>query len=289
MSPRCGLLVPSLLITLSGCNRAPPAPTPESTSPSLIEKEIGDGIKKGFEELGEQMKRLDRELEERAVSFLIQDVRDEQHKSTLFAKVQRLEDAQTKSNSVSSGGNYADRGCYFRISPISDIEAAAAKIDFGKVLAVDPVARVIVVNASASSAPRPPEGWPGPDAVEQFIVRTVVTRFAREGADEARKYGRDKVVVICMPNAASAALIKKLETLAPISTSHGYPGTFGPNQTDYVLSTMAPVAKFSDVVKALEGTPNLAVDEEKRIIIVDVPALKPRPARAKDHASAPPK
>jgi len=187
----------------------------------LIEKDIGDGIKKGFEELGEQMKRVDRELEERAVSFLIQDVRDEQHKSTLFAKVQRLEDAQTKSNSVPCGGNYADRGCYFRISPISDIEVAAA--------------------------------------------------------------------VICMPNAASAALIKKLEPLAPISTSHGYPGTFGPHQTDYVLSTMAPVAKFSDVVKALEGTPNLAVDEEKRIIIVDVPALKPRPARAKDHASAPPK
>lgn len=292
MSTRPVLLVPLLVLVLLGCNQAPPAPTgptPETARTNLTQKEIDDDAKRGFDGLGEQMKRAERELEERAVSFLIKGVSDEQHKSVLFSKVQRLMDVQAKSNSVSSGGSYADGGSYFRISPISDIDVAAARIDFGNVLAVDPVARVIVVDALAPSAPRPEKGWPGAEAVEQFIIRAVVARFAREGADLAKTHGRDRVVVICMPNAASAALVKKLEPLAPISTSHGYPGTFGPQQTDYVLSTMAPVARFGDVVKALEGTPNLAVDEEKRIIIVDVPALKPRPASAKDQRATPPR
>ena len=66
---------------LAGCDQAPPTP------PSGV---IGDAIDKGFDELHKQIEAADKELELRAVSFLIDGVRDDEHSRELFSKVQSL-------------------------------------------------------------------------------------------------------------------------------------------------------------------------------------------------------
>jgi len=283
---------------LLGCNRTTPEAPPGAPAPVANKKEIDEAVKKGSGDIGKQIENAERALEELAISFLIDGVRDEKHNGELFHKVQGLRDTGAKNSSVNHGGAYGKDDRYFRISPISDIEAAAAKIDFGRVVAVDAVDRVIVLDASAKSAPRPGKGWPGAKAVDQYVIRKIATRFERPDPDLVKTFGRDKVVVVCVPSIVDLKLrvlqvnlpiIQKLEKLGPVSTSQGYPGTYGPQQHSYNISTLAPIAKLSDVVKALDGVANLAVDDERRVVIVDLLTLKPRPAKVKEQPSAPTK
>src|SRR5688572_20995408 len=113
MSTQRSLLVPLLGCVLLGCNRSSPAPPP-----AVVNKAVEEAVNKGFDELGKQFKAVDEDLKQKAVSFLIDGVRDNEHERELFSKVQHLEDTGTKSNSVLSGGSYYQNDIYFRISPI---------------------------------------------------------------------------------------------------------------------------------------------------------------------------
>lgn len=268
---------------LLGCNRAPPAPPP-----AVAKKAVEEAVNKGLDELGKQLDATNKDLEQKAVSFLIDGVRDHEHQRELFSKVQRLEDAGAKSNEVLSRGAYHQKDIYFRISPISDMEAAAAQIDFGLVLAVDPADRVMVVDASAKPAPRPEKGWPGAKAVDQYVLRKAKTWAAGWAyAPVVKKFGPEKVVVVAIRADQSAApIVKKLRTLVPdLSITDG--PDFGVRNTPFTIASVAPVEKLADVVKALDGQPILTVDEARRVVIVaDLAELKPPRAEAKEAAPA---
>jgi hypothetical protein len=96
-----------------------------------------------------------------------------------------------------------------------------------------------------------------------------------------KQFGRDKVVAVCIPFPGDEQLLKKLAALAQDTYAAEYfPGT-GPHQKIFMFYAVAPIAKVSDVVKALGDVQNLVVDEPRRVIILDLPSLRPRPAEAK--------
>jgi hypothetical protein len=270
---------------LLGCNRTPPAPQPPvaPTPPPVVNKEP---------EVAKDL--TDIQLEELTVWFLIDGVRDNENE--LRSKVTALKDAEPKGFASFGGGQYGRADRWFRMSPIKDLEATAAKIDFGLVLAVDPVDRVILMDASAKPAPRPEKGWPGSKVIDEYIQRMVAKRFENYDEGLVKKLGRDKVVTVLMPGEVNISIVKKLQALAPVETDQ-YPGFYGPQKTSranfpthyFVLCVVAPIEKVSDVVKALDGAPNLVVAEEQRVVIVDFPALKPRWAAAKAEKPAPSK
>lgn len=238
-----------------------------------------------------------KQIEERTVWFILHGVRDNKHDHELHMKVVALKDAEPKGYISFGGGNYGAADRCMRVSPIRDLEAAAAKVDFGLVLAVDPVDRVILVDLSAKPAPRPEKGWSGTKVIDEYIQRTVAKRFEDYDATLVKKHGKDKVVVVLLRgDGGTDSVVKKLQTLAPVE-KYQEPGFYGPQQTSlatlpthyFVLCVVAPIEKFSDVVKALDGVPNLAVDEERRVVIVDFPALKPRWEAAKEEKPAPSK
>ena len=293
MSMQHTLLVPLLGCLLLGCNGSRPAPPPAE-----LNKAVEEAVSRGFDEIGKQLDATDKDLKQKAVSFLIEGVRDNEHERELFSQVQRLEDAGTKSNSVSSGGGYYQKDIYFRISPISDMEAAAARIDFGLVLAVDPTDRVVLVDASAKLAPRPAQGWPGAKAIDDYVVRKTATwAVTQVGADLVKKFGTENVVVVHMPEEPRETpgvslspdkhpLVAKLRTLAPETLASNFPG-FGPKGKNFVTATVAPIQKLDDVVKALDGAEILAVDEQRRVILIgNLADLKPPRAEVKELAPA---
>jgi hypothetical protein len=286
VSKRCflpGLLLACLVL---GCNQRPPPSGPVARAPVVDEKPIAEIVKDETDDVTKQIDAAAAALEQQAVSFLIDGARDGQHANELFAKVHGLTDAGTKQPTAHARGGYGN-GMYFRISPISDIEAAAAKVDFGLVVAVDPVERIILMDASAKPAPRPPQGWPGTKAIDQYVVRKTALQFERYPKDLIKQFGRDKVVVVCLPFPGNQHTLKRLSTLAPDTYAAEYfPGS-GPQQTIFMFYAVAPVAKVSDVVKLLDDVGSLTVDEERRIIIVDLPSLRPRPPEAKEPRPVP--
>ena len=149
---RC-LLVPLLACLLLGCTRAKPITSEE------VHEAVEEGVHKAFDELDKQIEAANKELEEKAVAFLIDGVRDDKHSRELSSKVQGLKDAGTKSRFFDLQGNcYYRNDTYFRVSPLSDLAAAVQKIAFGLVVAVDPAERIVLVDASAKPAARPATG-----------------------------------------------------------------------------------------------------------------------------------
>ncbi|MBS0262630.1 MAG: hypothetical protein JSS02_11820 [Planctomycetes bacterium] len=264
-----------------------------------MEQAVEDAIGKGFDELGKQLEATDLALKQKAVSFLIDGVRDNEHERELFSKVQHLEDLGTKSNSVSSRGAYYQHDTFFQISPISDIEAAAAKIDFGLVLAVDLSDRVVFVDAAAKPAPRPANGWPDGKAIDEYILRKTSTWAATQvDASLVQKFGREKVVVVHFPEEPPETpglspspdqhrLVRTLRSLAPDTSASSFPG-FGPKGKNFVSATVAPIADVADVLKTLDNTTILAVDEQRRVILIGpVADLRPPTAAGQEQAPAP--
>jgi hypothetical protein len=233
-------------------------------------------------------------LNELNVSFLIDGVRDAEHERRLSAKVQALRDAGAASHNYGHKGAYYDADTFFEVSPVSDLEAAAAKVDFGRVLAVDPATRVLLIDAAAKPTPRPAEGWPGSEALDAYAVRKSAVFAAKQAYEErVKKFGREKVVVVCMPEQPGPAdahpIVVKLRGLAPETTATPFPG-FGPQQKNFTYATVAPIENMEDVVKVLAGEPILAVDKERRIVLVgDLAALKPLGPKAKTPPPVPPK
>jgi hypothetical protein len=276
----------------TGCSCSPtPAPPPTASN-----QEVEEAVAKSLEELGKQVEATDKDLKQKAVSFLIDGVRDNEHERELFTKVQQLEDAGAKSNSVLSGAGYYQKDNYFRISPISDIEAAAAKIDFGRVLALDPANRIILLDASAEPAPRPAQGWPGAKTLDEYVIRKTMSWAAMQAeAGLIKKFGREKVIVVYLPEAVQDTpgvspspekhpLILKLRELAPETLASTFPG-FGPQGKHFVVATVAPVEKLDDAVQALGGAALLGADEQQRVILVgDLADLKPPAAESKEPA-----
>lgn len=271
------LLVGGLLL---GCNRTDPTPAPPVavTPPGKVP-----------------------DLKQLAVWFMISGVRDNNHENELQKKIVALKDDE-EGRISQGGGNYGPADRCHSISPIKDLEAAAVKVDFGLVLAVDPVDRVILVDASAKSMPRPEKGWPGTKVIDEYILRAVAKRCKDWDIDLVEKLGPEKVVAVVMPGdgrtgdndmgGLNGSIIKKLNTLAPVKTRHN-PGFYGPRGSQgldyFVLCVVAPIEKFSDVVKVLDGVPDVAVDEERRVVIVGFSALKPGWTEVKEQKPAPSK
>lgn len=272
------LLLGGLLL---GCNRTGPAPA--VTPPEDIEKPTKKGV-------------AGRDLKQLAVWFMIRGVRDDNHDNELQKKVVALKDDE-EGRILQGGGNYGPADRCHCISPIKDLEAAALKVDFGLVLAVDPVDRVILVDASAKPMPRPEKGWPGTKVIDEYILRTVAKRCKDWDVELVEKFGHEKVVAVLMPGDGRTgadgghndSLFKKLQTLAPVKILHN-PNFYGPRGSQgldyFVLCVVGPIEKFSDVVKVLDGVPNVAVDEERRVVIVGFSALKPGWTEVKEQKPA---
>jgi hypothetical protein len=265
------------------------------------EKDIEKSTNKGVDDPKKQIEHTERELAQLQVSFLIDGVRDNKHSGELYAKVQGLKDASAKSMIVGARNGYGKPSgpsapqpdqC-IQISPISNMEAAAAKIDFGLVVAVDPVDRVILVDASAKPAPRPEKGWPGAKAIDQYVTRKIALFFdAKSFASEPLKqFGRDKLVIVCVSKEfQSAGVLDKLKSLAEVTATEyrDIEVDLCPRDDARVtLYTIAPIAKMSDVSKVLAGTENVGVDEELRFVLIGLDSAKPRKAKVKQ--PAPPK
>jgi hypothetical protein len=269
-----------LACLLAACNRKP---TP---SKAEISSAISNAMSAAMSEMGKQLAAADKEMDRKSVTILIDGVRDDAHHSELYAKVQHVEDSGTKNNRIATWGGYYQHDALIRISPVSDIQAAAEKIDFGLVLAVDETTRVILLDASAKPAARPPNGWPGAEAIKAHAVRKTLTYAAGQAFEPlVTQFGADKVVVVWMPEQKGASrdshpspddhpLVKKLRAIAPQTICHSL--DFGPKNAYFVSATIAPAPSFADVMKNLEGSPILASDEKSRVVIVgDVNDLIP--------------
>ncbi len=266
MSPNRFLVISLLAFGLLGCRRTPPPSVGGATnvvhSGPLI------------------------------VSFLIDDRRDVEDDvyawapADLVAKLAALADDEGGKDGVIVARQEINRGgqafAYPRVKVgIKDLEAAAAKIDFGRVVALDPANRIVVVDVSAKPVPRPAEGWPGAKAVEQYVIRKTAIFAARHAhADSVKKFGRDKVVVVFLPDQHGSALadspvLQKLRKIAPETMTTSIE-KFGPKYKGVTLATVAPVQDVGDVVTALEGTTVLSADKERRVVLLgDAADLKP--------------
>jgi len=277
VSKRWVVVTPLLACLGLGCNRGAPAPAP-ARPPPTAKKAAVEVIADDRDETTKRLDAAEAALEQLAVSFVIDGVRDAKHQNDLFAEVRGLKDAEAKNGLARAGAGYAKGDRYFRVSPISDIAATASKVDFGLVVAVDPVARVILIDASAKPAPPPEKGWPGAQAIDRYIARHTAAHFERVPRDLIKQFGRGKVVAVCLPFPGNDRVLKKLSALAPATYSAEYfPGS-GPHQKVFMFYPVAPIDSVSDVVKVLDEFKNLTVDEERRVIIVDLPSLRPRPA-----------
>ncbi|MBI3865631.1 MAG: hypothetical protein HY290_27475 [Planctomycetia bacterium] len=243
---------------------------------------------------GKISKELDaatQRLNANAVGFVIDGVRDDAHRRELSQKIQSLKDSDTGDSSFTSDGAYHQRDTYFRVSPIRDIEDAANRIDFGRVLSVDPKERTILVDAAAERSERPADGWPGSKAFEQYILQQV-RNAATPYQGLVDKFGRDKVVVIWAPEESMEEpglhpspdkhpMVTELRKFAPETLASS--SDFGPRHYYFVMITVAPVSDLADVVKKFEGISTLVIDEERRsIIVADLADLKPIGAKTSE-------
>jgi hypothetical protein len=278
MSMRLSLLVSVSL--LLGCSGSPPpvAPSP----PPVVARPNGLAPQPEG-----QTDFTDEDFQRLAVWFLLQSVRDEEQYYQLRAQASELKDAKPENTISLGGGYYNTHDSWIRLSPVSDVQAAAAKIDFGKVLAVDPAARVILIDPAAEPEPAPADGWPGSDVIDKYILAAVARKFEHVDAQPfAEKVGRDKLVVVLVPGPVeedSDPLVQKLRKVATTSTEKVYPGFYGarsilggnPGQAFFSLCVVGPIENVSDVAQALDGVPDVVVDEERRLIVVGCPDLKP--------------
>jgi hypothetical protein len=216
-------------------------------------------------------------LEERQVSFLVDGVRDEAHRNELAGKVQALRDPGTKSHEFGSSVGYADHDAFFEMSPISDLKTLPGKVGFGRVLAVDPALRIVLIDANDAGGLAIVLG--GGKEIDRYAINKS-TKFADKMAfpGSVTRHGRDKVVVVCLPQRPAPPegdpAVLKLRALAPETLET--PADFGPQQKGFTYVTVAPIDSVDKVVEALSGEPILAVSGDRRVVLVgDVADLKP--------------
>jgi hypothetical protein len=270
-----------VVLSLLGCSLAACSHKRElsSAEQAEIDNAISNGIAKAFVEMDKKME----EIQAKNVTFLVDGERDETHKREIFSKLQRLEDDEGRTNNnVWTGYGYMNQtDACIGVGPISDMQAAAAKIDFAQVLAVDEKARVILLDASAQPAARPPDGWPGADAIKAYAIRKTISYAPMQVVEETvKELGRDHVVVVWMPEQKGLSpddhpIVKQLRSIAPKTLCHVW--GYGPKNSGFVCATIAPAPNFGEIVKAVQGLPIIATDEKLRVILIgDVNDLLPQ-------------
>jgi hypothetical protein len=248
-----------LFSLVAGCNSSPPATVSKAIDP-----------------------------ESQAVSFLVDGMRAPDDQDRLARILTSLSGPGAE---CIARGAYEQQDCYFRVRPISDLQAAVEKIEFGHVLAVDPTDRVVLVDLLGKPAPKPADGWPGAKIIDEYVLRKTVTwaaRYARHDwvvhHDWAKKFGPENIVVVALfeqpaSNTVSASehpVIKQLQAIAPEVCVSMYP-EFGPQAASVVIGIVAPI-KVSDLVKALQKKVGiLTFDEQQHVVLLGALAdLKPR-------------
>lgn len=254
--------------TCFGCSPATSDPSADKTRES-----VDKALDKVGSEIHKQRETVKMELRERAVSFLVDGLHDDQHIRALYSKIEALSDPGADNHSFKNCGAYYQSDTCFFTSPITDMETAVANIDFGLVLAVDPNHRVVLIDVSEESNPRPFKDQPGAEVIKEYVLRKTAT-FAASRVDTrlVERFGGDNVVVVWMPdqpgtNPKSQPVVTHLRELAPETRAANYTG-FGPRNSSFAVATVAPVNEFSQVVEALEGETILAADEEQRVVIL---------------------
>ncbi len=270
-------------LSIPGCSRpAPPA------SPSLTQQQAADSFRRGLGEFQGQVAAAEKQLKVQEVAVVVDGVRDSTHNAEISHKVQQLKDPDSTSHSFSSrGSTYSGSDSLFVISPILDVVDAADRIDFGRVTGVDVANRTILVDAGVEKTERPTDGWPGSDAIDQFILKRAVAAASVAAVQSlVDKYGRDKVVVIRVPEEPVNAegvhpspdlhpLVPKIREVAPESLTST--DDCGPQGQYYVTITVAPMDDVAAVLKLLGEKKPLVVDAAARVILIgDIDRLRPR-------------
>ncbi|MCA8995698.1 MAG: hypothetical protein KDA80_01895 [Planctomycetaceae bacterium] len=267
------------LCVLVGCDRKGVSPPPVKT------EELNEIVGELAEEVENQRRMANKELDRLEVAFVIMNVRDTDSDEMLATEVKSLIDVRAKNSRFSSSGScYDHTDRLFRASPVSDIQAAAQRIGFGLVLAIDSESRSILINASRPPVRRPESGWPGPKEFRRHILASTVS-FAEKRASErlVKAYGPEQVVVVWMPSEKVAEgtfgptkqVVEKLRGLSPETEISNWP-QYGPRNADFTRLSVAPVDEIQTVVEALDGESILAVDAERRVILLgEMSALIP--------------
>ncbi|MFN0056034.1 MAG: hypothetical protein ACKV0T_28140 [Planctomycetales bacterium] len=280
MHPRRVQPLTVVCVFLTACQRAPSPP------PGDLSAAVSQSIDEAMGQLGEKIAEVDRELKRKSVSIVIDGVRDSEHEQELSSQVQKLRDADARSNNFQYSGAYFLGDKYFRVSPVTDLEAAAKAVDFGRVIGLDPAARTLIIDASQPAEAPPEGGYPGIESIEKFVIAKT-TKFAETlvAQDALAKYGRDRVVLVWMPTVKTESgadttpeeIRNKLRALPAEIQETPFPG-FGPQQAGYVVVTVAPVTAVDDVQQALQGEPIIAVNATARVILLgDLQKLLPAP------------
>jgi hypothetical protein len=253
----------------SGNNPAPPSAVTADTQQLAAEID---------KQLAEQMEQRNLDLEKQKLILLVDGIRDIEHKESVSTSVERLINTESGNWSVASKGGYG-HSSFISISPVADVEAAAAKIDFGTVLAVDCEQRTIVVDAGAKPIARPAAGWPGARGVREFIGRKTAAWAVENAAEDLiQEVGAEKALIVCYPGStdedawsdASDAQLQELATKheGSVRTTCAYP-----SQGDCRIATIGPIASVPEFVEALAPSV-LWTDEKLRVIVLERPADK---------------
>lgn len=235
----------------------------------------GQQLAKAMEvQFAEQMKKRMADLERTNLILLIDGQRDQEHRTQIQSRAEALLDKSSGNWHVSTMGGYGS--CYkIQISPVADVEVAAAKIDFGAVLAVDIVKRTIVVDVGAEAAPRPKTGWPGADAVRAYIGRQLGSSFAKDASFKRKKAELGDSVVVGYPRESAEdewakgidMQLQKLaaEQQAKVVTVDSYQ-TLDP----YRVAILEPIADPAAITAALANEVQWH-DESERLLVLQSP------------------
>ncbi len=229
-------------------------------------------------QMAEQFDKRAVDLEKGKLILLVDGIRDREHSDQIQESVETLLDKGLGNWQVMTKGGF--KNCMnMEVSPIADLEAAAAKISFGAVLGLDVEQRTMVVDANASATPRPDSGWPGADAIRGWKGRKLADGFMKDAKTSFEKLAAEDAMIVGYPqrshddDAWASSIDTQLGELAStlkaevsILYSYFY-------EEDYRIATVGPVANPDDIVKAL-GDQILWKDESQRVIVLKRPADK---------------
>ncbi len=233
------------------------------------------------------------EYKKHEVAFVVDGVRDYPHSEEIFLRLQQLKYLHRQGTDSlghiiwSRGSRYRGNDCLYVISPILDVVDVANRIDFGRVTGVDVKNRTILVDAGAELTECPAAGWPGSEAIDQFVLeRTVAAASVAADQSLVDKYGSDRVFVILVPEESVNAdgvhsspdlhpLVLNIRKLAPesLATTDYY----GPREQAFVTITVAPVFDVASFLFFLGEELPIVVDESARVMLFgDIDRLRPR-------------
>jgi len=257
---------------LTGCRdkaaNSPPANPSSNVTVTIDGQQFAKAIEEHFTE---QMKERQAALEQSNLILLIDGLRDQEHRIRIQSRAEALLDKNSGNWQVSTTGGYGS--CHkIQVSPVADVEAAAARIDFGAVLGVDIAKRTIVVNVESDATPRPETGWPGADAVRAYIGRQLGSSFAKDAKLKRKTAEIGDAVVIGYPRDSdngewAQAIDVKLQKMAAEQQARVVTVDSCQTLDPYRVAIIEPIADPAAIVAALGGNV-LWNDEAQRLIVL---------------------